>query len=155
MPSTTDTKAIRNITPMKTPMIENPLFSFWGLIVFTARRTASRKDTPLLVTQRFYRIETGGFIRRINAEQESGHGRRRERRDDRRERDVCRDRRERVQQERDAPADQHADETAHHGERRRFDEELPHDLAAQRAERLADADLAGSLGHRDHHDGDD
>ncbi len=33
-----------------------------------------------------------------------------------------------------------------------FDQELPQDLAAARAERLADADLARPLGHRDHHD---
>jgi hypothetical protein len=30
---------------MKTPMIEKPLLSFWALIVWNARRTASRNDT--------------------------------------------------------------------------------------------------------------
>ena len=38
------------------------------------------------------------------------------------------------------------------GEHDRLEQELPEDLAPPRAERLADADLARPLGHRDHHD---
>jgi len=43
MPCTTDTTAMRNITPMNTPMIEKVLLSFWARMVCRARRTASRK----------------------------------------------------------------------------------------------------------------
>ena len=45
-------------------------------------------------------------------------------------------------------AEQAAERRQEHG----LDQELPEDLAAPGAERLADADLARPLGHRDHHD---
>src|SRR2546423_9428621 len=73
MPSTTDTTAMRNITPMKTPMIENPLLSFCARMVWKARRTASRKDTPLFVSQRFHRVEPRRLTRGVDTEQQSRH----------------------------------------------------------------------------------
>src|SRR2546422_2369841 len=52
MPFTIDQAPIRNVTPMKTPMRENPLFSFWARICCSASRSASNSGTsggPLLV----------------------------------------------------------------------------------------------------------
>src|SRR5438128_9918611 len=52
MPFTIDQAPIRNVTPMKTPMRENPLFSFWARICCSASRSASNNGTsggPLLV----------------------------------------------------------------------------------------------------------
>ena len=46
----------------------------------------------------------------------------------------------------------HADDSAEEGHGRRFDQELRHDVAAARAERLAHTDLARALGDRDQHD---
>src|SRR5438046_9574741 len=43
MPCTTDTTAMRNITPMNTPMIEKVLLSFCARMVCRARRMASKK----------------------------------------------------------------------------------------------------------------
>ena len=41
MPCTIDTTAIRNVTPMSTPISEKKLLSFCARIVWSARRTAS------------------------------------------------------------------------------------------------------------------
>src|SRR5207245_7790826 len=60
-----------------------------------------------------------------------------------------------VQQERDQPAQGHADDSADQGQRRRFHEKLPHDRAPGRAQRFADANLARAFGDRNHHDRDD
>ena len=55
-------------------------------------------------------------------------------------------------QQADAAAEDDAEHAAGGRQEGRLDQELPEDLAAARAERLADADLARPLGHRDHHD---
>src|SRR5580692_1572229 len=47
MPSTTDTTAIRNITPMVTPSSVKKLFSFWTRIWSSASRSASKIGTGL------------------------------------------------------------------------------------------------------------
>ena len=49
-------------------------------------------------------------------------------------------------------AEEDAEQAADRRQEHRLDQELPEDLAAARAERLADADLARALGDRDHHD---
>src|SRR2546427_6841919 len=52
MPFTIDQAPIRNVTPMKTPMRENPLFSFWARLCCSASRSASNSGTsggPLVV----------------------------------------------------------------------------------------------------------
>src|SRR5438445_3940975 len=52
MPFTIDQAPIRNVTPMNTPIRENPLFSFWVRICCSASRRASNSGTsggPLLV----------------------------------------------------------------------------------------------------------
>src|SRR5665213_4422185 len=46
----------------------------------------------------------------------------------------------------------HADETADGRQQHRLDQELPQDVGTLRTDRLADADLACSLGHRHEHD---
>ncbi len=46
IPSTIETTAMRNITPIMTPSSVKKLFSFWTRIVSSARRMASRKGTP-------------------------------------------------------------------------------------------------------------
>ena len=53
---------------------------------------------------------------------------------------------------RDAEPDRDADQAAEQGQRQRLDEELGEDVAAARADRLADADLAGPLPDRHEHD---
>ena len=45
MPFTIDHAPIRNVTPMNTPIAENPLLSFWARIIWSASRTASRNGT--------------------------------------------------------------------------------------------------------------
>src|SRR5881409_1240601 len=45
-----------------------------------------------------------------------------------------------------------AEDAAHQGQRRRLHEELPKDIAARRAHRLAQADLRRPARHRHHHD---
>src|SRR5215218_9303493 len=57
-----------------------------------------------------------------------------------------------MDQQADRAAEDDAEQAAGGGEEDRFDQELPEDLAAAGAERLADADLAGAFGDRDHHD---
>ena len=52
----------------------------------------------------------------------------------------------------DGAAEDDAEHAAGRRQERGLDQELPEDLAAARAERLADADLARPLGDRDHHD---
>src|SRR5579863_209683 len=47
MPSTTDTTAIRNITPIVTPSSVKKLFSFWTRICSSAIRSASKIGTRL------------------------------------------------------------------------------------------------------------
>ena len=51
-----------------------------------------------------------------------------------------------------ADTDDDADEAADDRERQGLDEELGEDVAAARADRLADADLAGPLADRHQHD---
>ena len=53
---------------------------------------------------------------------------------------------------RDGEADDDADEAAEERQGQRLDEELGEDVAAARADRLADADLARPLADRDQHD---
>ncbi len=48
--------------------------------------------------------------------------------------------------------DDHAEQSAQQAEQDRLDEELPEDVGAARADRFADADLAGAFGHRHQHD---
>ena len=50
------------------------------------------------------------------------------------------------------PPSSDAEQPAERGEERRFHQELEKNLGAARAERLADADFARPLGHRDRHD---
>src|SRR6267143_5802824 len=45
MPFTTDQAPIRNVTPMKTPIVENTLFSFCARIICSASRIASKNGT--------------------------------------------------------------------------------------------------------------
>src|SRR5213595_3224769 len=45
MPFTIDHAPIRNVTPMKTPIVENTLFSFCARIIWSASRIASKKGT--------------------------------------------------------------------------------------------------------------
>ena len=52
-------------------------------------------------------------------------------------------------------ADGDAEHAAGRGEEDRLEQELPEDLDAPRAERLADADLARALGDADRHDAHD
>src|SRR5207237_10088739 len=127
MPSTTDTTAMRNITPMKTPMIEKPLLSFCARMVWKARRTASRKDTPLFVSQRFHRVEPRRLTRGVDTEQQSRHRCGGERQDDRAQRHISRNGRKAVQQDCDDPAQHHPDDAADERERCRLDQKLPHD----------------------------
>ena len=49
----------------------------------------------------------------------------------------------------------HADAAAHQGEKRAFQKKLHQDAAIGRAQRFAQADLAGALADRDQHDVDD
>ena len=51
-----------------------------------------------------------------------------------------------------AGADQQAEDAADRRQQRRLGQELEADVAAGRAERAAQADLAAALEHRDHHD---
>src|SRR5690349_19223408 len=183
IPCTTDTTAIRNITPMNTPMMENALLSFCARMVSRASRTASRKamlevgggwwrlvkdgggklhhppELPrssaiLLISQRFHRIEPRGLAGRVDTEQQSRHRRQSEGQNDGAEGDVRWHGRGIGEHQRHEPADEHADDAAQQRQSGRFHEELPQDLPTRGAERLADPDLPGALRDRDHHDGD-
>ena len=52
----------------------------------------------------------------------------------------------------DHPAEGDADQSAESGERHRFGEELPDDIAPTRANGFANADFAGALGDGHQHD---
>src|SRR2546422_7690286 len=93
-----------------------------------------------------FRSEPGGLVGGIEAEHDPGQRGGRERRHDRAERHMGRDRRRDREHERDQAAGDHAHDAADQRERRRLDEELPQDLAARRTERLAHADLPRALG---------
>src|SRR5437879_10281295 len=45
MPFTTDQAPIRKVTPIKTPIVENTLFSFCARIIWSASRIASKNGT--------------------------------------------------------------------------------------------------------------
>src|ERR1043166_9061020 len=90
MPWTTETTAIRNMTPMKTPTMEKELLSFWARSVWKARRMASKNGIscrtvccrsynvpsynlqPSFIPQRLHRIQPGRLARRVDAEQHAG-----------------------------------------------------------------------------------
>src|SRR6266566_5282041 len=156
MPWMTATTATRNATETMMPSSVKNERSLWLQIVSTARTTASKSGTvyKLLVSERLDGIQSRGPTGGIQTEADAGQRRREERRDDRPERHVGRDGCDTRDQECERAAAQHADRTAHEREGRRFDQELPQDGAARRSQRLTDADLSRSLGHRDHHDGD-
>src|SRR4026207_2120976 len=107
----------------------------------------------LLVSQRFYRIETRSARGGEKAEQDPGESARRERGDDGRHR--CRgwDGREGgLYSERHQNAENEADPRPQSGPPARLDQELPEDRVLRRPERLTHSDLARALGDADHHD---
>src|SRR5712691_1723343 len=135
----------------------------WGVGSGTRRcstdsRCAPSRTTPhsprrcSLVPQRHHRIQARGPHGRIHAEYHTDARAQAERDDDRPGRDARGQRRHDVHELGERRAREHAEYPAQHGEGDRFREELVADVAASRAERLADADLPGALVHAHQHD---
>src|SRR5258708_7920734 len=180
IPWITATTATRNPTDTMIPSRVKNDRSLWLHAVWSAWRIASesgmalklngKRDTGngrrayrrhafpvsrLFVPQRLYRIEARRFARGIDPEQESGDRGGAQGEDDGAERHVGGNGRGAGQHQRHEPAHDHADDPTHQRERRRFDQELPQDLAPRGAEGFAHADLPRALRDRDHHDRDD
>src|SRR6266852_8719541 len=151
MPCTTDTTAMRNITPMNTPMIEKALLSFCARMVCRARWMASKngmlrhRAARLFVAERLHGIEPRGLSRGKDTEQQAGECRQAEGEDYGADGYVGRHRRSLGEHQRHEPADRHADNAAHQRQGCRLDQELPQDLAPRGAQRLAHPDLARAL----------
>src|SRR5580698_3002584 len=112
--------------------------------------------TALFRGEALDRCEAGGAHRRIHAGADGDGGERDERRDDGEWRDG-RTRKERRQWNEpegrdDGERTEQAEATADERDDCGLGEELAADVACGGAERLADADLAGALGHGDEHD---
>src|SRR6266567_3852857 len=181
MPWITATTATRNPTDTMIPSSVKNDRSLWLHAVWRAWRIASERgmdyklrrqwaamggnacrpscrplplSAALFVPQRLDRIESRRAAGRIQSEPDAGEGRRGQRGDNGPQRDVGRDRCQPGNAEGEQATYEHPNRAADEGQGRGLDEELPQDRAARRAERLADADLPGALGHGDHHDRD-
>src|SRR5665213_297003 len=109
------------------------------------------------ITKRLYWIQAGGTKGGIGSKRERNDGSK-DHRDKRGlyprygcyiagERDDCKP----IDRPADRQADYQADRTADRGQGERLDKKLNQDLRASRTDRLADADLARSLGDRNQH----
>src|ERR1041384_5836443 len=156
MPWMTATTATRNARETMMPSSVKNERSLWLQIVSTARITASKSGTAkkLLVPQGFNRIQPRRPARGIEPESDAGERGREERRHNRPQPHVGRDGRDLGDQEHESAAPPAPRRPDHAREARGSGRDLPEDGAARRSQRLADADLPRSLGHRDHHDGD-
>src|SRR5690242_1313603 len=142
MPRTTDDSATTTNTPTATPMIVSSARTLFARIESSASVTPSRASrirfmndiARSLLTQCFDGIEQRRSSRRIHARDHSNDQPERRRRDDRPWRD-CRGQEGKLPGYRlgDCDAQADADERAERAERRRFDEELPENVAAPRA----------------------
>src|SRR6266566_4422870 len=161
MPWITATTATRNPTDTMIPSSVKNERSLWLHAVWRAWRMASEwgrlvqsairnPHSALFVSQRLDRIESRRAAGRIQSEPDAGEGRRGQRGDNGPQRDVGRDRCQPGNAEGEQATYEHPNRAADEGQGRGLDEELPQDRAARRAERLADADLPGALGHGDH-----
>src|SRR5213596_3418059 len=112
------------------------------------------EEGHLFVPERLDRIEPRGLSRGKDPEQEAGEGCQAEGEDHGTDGYIRRHRRSLGEDQRHEPADRHADNATHQRQRRRFDQELPQDLASRGAQRLTHPDLACALRDRDHHDRD-
>src|SRR2546427_12180884 len=182
MPWITATTATRNPTDTMIPSSVKNERSLWLHAVWRAWRMASERGMgleasaecgirnaewtgglrfriphsalALFVSQCLDRIESRRATGRIQSEPDAGEGRRGQRGDNGPQRDVGRDRCQPGNAEGEQATYEHPNRAADEDQGRGLDEELPQDRAARRAERLADADLPGALGHGDHHDRD-
>src|SRR5262245_57933433 len=155
MPWTSEATAITVVTPMTTPRIVRVERSLLALIASSAMAIPSPRFwaiTRSLHPERGDGIEPGGPGRGIDPEDEAGAGAQRERDTHRPRRDPGRERGEARHPPRESPPAHDPQEPAQGGEDQRFHQELPADVAPGRAQRLAQADLAGALGHRHQHD---
>src|SRR5688500_8556503 len=159
MPCTADDIATTTKTPTATPMMVSEARTLLARIDSKAMPTPSKAVnsrvpmlTASLLPQGGDRVQSGGAARGIDARQDphaaadQGGG------DDGPGGHARRQRGGRGDALREGDAERDADERADGAQRGRLDEELRHDVAPARAERLADADLPRPLGHRDEHD---
>ena len=112
----------------------------------------SRGRHRLLVAQGHDRVEPRGPARGPDAEEEPDQRAEPERHHHGGGRDQGIPLHDPREHDRGADAQQDADRAAQDAQGQRLDQELEQDVAAGGAQRLADADLAGALGHRDQHD---
>src|SRR6476661_1519891 len=170
MPSTMETTAMRNITPIVTPSSVKKLLSLCARIWVSARRMASKKGMgpirdageagarrrrsgpyvaalmlfldPLFVAQRFHGVESRRASRGHHAEENSRHGAADKRGKDGWRRHRGGDRRELPHQRRHACATHEADHRADRCQGRRFHEKLLENGPFGCAQRLAHTNLA-------------
>src|SRR5271170_1294440 len=112
----------------------------------------SQLQIRLFVAQGFDGIEARGFGGRPDAEDQADADRDREADDDGPGGYDGFQRTDHGNQEDDGAADDDADDAAGSSERHSFEEELPGDIAAARADGFAHADFAGALGDGYQHD---
>ena len=105
-----------------------------------------------LIPQGIDRVKAGSFAGRIDAEEETDTDGEREGYEDRRRRDDGLEFADMRDGDGDGATKSDAEDAADDSHDDGFDEELQHDVAEGRAERLPYADLTRALRDRDHHD---
>src|SRR5665213_1064014 len=155
MIATYSPRAIVKLTPRSASTLTSPS----EYVFVTSSMSIARRVS--FIAESLDGIERGGAPSGIGAERERHDGREAGRDDDaaqpRDRRDHAGDLHDRevVDQRAERDAEQHPDQTPERRERERLDEELQQYLEAGRADRLAQADLASSLGDADQHDVED
>src|SRR5690606_8953556 len=120
------------------------------------RRAVPRRQRPtLFVAERFDRIEARGADGRDHAEEDADARREADADGERPPRQRDGEPGEQVYGKPDERSEADAEQAAGRREENRLEQELPQDLHAPGAERLADADLARPLGDADRHDAHD
>src|SRR5688572_10888778 len=155
-PLMSDTIAITVATPMTMPSSASAERMRFAASARRAIVNVSVTRNPSfmasLVAERLDRVEAGGAGRRVGAEEHPDRGAHEYAQDHGGDTQRRGQRAERADEERERPAEEDAEQAAGQRQRRGLDEELGEDVAPPGAERLADADLAGALGHRHQHD---
>src|SRR6516162_6717088 len=153
---TTESKAVMPMTTPRTVRKERVLFSrrvVRAIWTFSPRLICFANFTGLLelLAQCFDRGQTGGFPGGIDAEENADGGGNDFRDENGDHRDVHGDGGCGAGEIGDSVGHDHADDAADCGHDGRLDQKLQKDVAVARAERLADTDFAGALGHRGEH----
>src|SRR5512146_1319547 len=152
-PEITAPMTITTITPMATPRMVRAARTLWARSEVSAMLApSSRGVMESLLAQRHDRVEPGRAAGRIHAGRDADAAAQHDAEQDGDRRHRGRQRGRDVEEHREEYARGDPQTGPDHRDRHRFGEELPQDVAAPRAQRLADPDLTCALGDRHQHD---